>query len=381
MKMEFIKAFEALYPGELATLEERRKVEAAAKYFCGKSLNTEELTLLMSRKQDTPSIAIALPRVFVLGIMPEFAGKALPVNSVSGTGVNLVQGALIGEAMLRPPGEPPAIFPRTFRLPVPARSGGKVTWPKLKEAAPAAEGVIADKAEFAEYGEAVAAWRGDEGAQAQSSEPLFDMDSISACEVSSYTEVSRQLYSRVASSGVEMIEVLRTIFRPAILHKIDEAIIAGNGLNGRPQGYLANANIGVVNRANANQVAHDDLVELEMALPPQYRANAAYVMSNGALKYLRKLKDAQGQPLYPKLGGPTPTLNEYPVIASQRLPALGTAGDVSFGDFSQYICPVEDEFTIAVSTEKKADQGIVCCVAWMNVGGKVVRPRAFSKLN
>jgi HK97 family phage major capsid protein len=45
-------------------------------------------------------------------------------------------------------------------------------------------------------------------------------------------------------------------------------------------------------------ITYDDLVELEHSVDPAYRKNARFMMSDTALKTVKKLKDGIGRPLW-----------------------------------------------------------------------------------
>ncbi|MCX7806717.1 MAG: phage major capsid protein, partial [Planctomycetota bacterium] len=91
---------------------------------------------------------------------------------------------------------------------------------------------------------------------------------------------------------------------------------------------------------------------------------------------------SDGRPLYPELIGNAgkKLLNSYPVIPTQRT-TLGSDGDVIFGDFTHYVCPVEQEVVVARSEHRYIEKGVIVYVVFCQVGGKVVQPRAFTYLD
>jgi HK97 family phage major capsid protein len=86
-------------------------------------------------------------------------------------------------------------------------------------------------------------------------------------------------------------------------------------------------------------ITYDDLVELEHSVDPAYRKNARFMMSDTALKTIKKLKDGIGRPLWMAgLAVKEPdTINAYPYVINQdvAIPAA-SAKSVLFGDFSNY---------------------------------------------
>lgn len=333
------------------------------------SLQESEQSQIFSKSREGDTVVI-LPPIMTPFIMPEISsvfGKSfLTVDSQSG--LNVIQTTLLENGMQQTHSEPASLFALATKIP----TLGEAKWPQLTQETP----TVGDGSEsdFAEVGEALVAWKAD-GAESQQSEAKFEQKRIMPFEVSGYSEFSYALWKR---AGANFPSMLKMFYRAALLHALDQAIILGTGV-GQMKGYLTEAILSA-NRATPNAISYDDLADLESALAPQFRSNAVWVTSKTAFTHLKKKKDSQNRPLFPKLGGPNPTLNEYPVIISQRCPALGTEGDISLGDFSQYVCAVEEDLFINLSAFAKLKQQVVCTLIGMNVGGKVVHPRAFVKL-
>lgn len=114
-------------------------------------------------------------------------------------------------------------------------------------------------------------------------------------------------------------------------------LVSGTG-TGQPTGLVSSATAGVTGAVSAQPViTYDNLVDLEHSVDPAYRLNARYVLSDGALKILRKLKDADGRPLWvpvPAPGFPA-TINGFPytIDNSMAAPAAG-ARSILFGDIA-----------------------------------------------
>lgn len=337
------------------------------------SLEKFEQSKIFSKSREEDSVVV-LPPIMTPYVMPEicavFGKSFLTVDTASG--LNLTQTTLLENGMQQVQSEPASLFALVTKIP----TLGEAKWPQLTQEAPTIPdgGPVASESDFAEVGEALVAWKAD-GAEAQQSEAKFEQKRIKPYEISGYSEFSYALWKR---AGANFPSLLKTFYRAALLHALDQAIILGSGV-GQMTGYLTE-DILSANRAALNAVSYDDLVDLESALAPQFRSNAVWVMSKSVFTHLKKKKDLQNRPLFPKLGGAKPTLNEYPVIISQRCPALGTEGDISLGDFSQYVCAVEEDLFINLSAFAKIRQQVVCTLIGMNVGGKVVHNRAFVKL-
>lgn len=330
------------------------------------------------RKDEDDRVLPVLPRSFAVAMMPELfsMGKALPLTVDQVSPARLIQGQIQDSLFHYPiqaPGEVASLFPLTTHAPA---RGGSAKWPQLDQAE---NGAVGAPDELAEYGCVSVGWEAD-GAEIPGSDFKLKSLDIPAGIVSAYTEFSRTLAQR---SAVDFLKLLQTVFRAAILHKLDYEILNGNGVK-KPKGILQTAGVSEVARAVANQVSYLDLANLEDSMPVALRGEAVWVLSKTAHKYLRKQRagaDNTGDPLYPTLGGKTPTLFNYPVITTSRTPALGTRGDVLFGAFSQYVCAVEEEIGMDVSDQAKLREGVVCAMSRMGVGGKVANLSAFVALD
>lgn len=124
-------------------------------------------------------------------------------------------------------------------------------------------------------------------------------------------------------------------------------LITGTGA-GEPTGVLPGATSGVnvasalwVTRSAANDALfYDSFIDLEHSVDPAYRAgDCRFLLSDTALKVVRKIKDSQNRPLW--LPVPTPgfpaTINGLPYTIDQGMPAVFTnpSTPVLFGNFRE----------------------------------------------
>lgn len=156
----------------------------------------------------------------------------------------------------------------------------------------------------------------------------------------------------------------------------------GTGVS-QPTGIVTAASVGRVGAAGqTTAVIYDDLVELQHSVDPAYRegGNTRFMMHDTSVKSIRKLKDANGRPLWVPdfdqgitlgMGG---TLAGSPVTVNQHMPVMAAnASSILFGDFSYY--KIRDvmaitmfRFTDSVYTTK----GQVGFLAWMRSGGNFI---------
>ncbi|MCX7805708.1 MAG: phage major capsid protein, partial [Planctomycetota bacterium] len=218
--------------------EERAKEEAFMDYFCGKAISDRARDLLRPSAQagwKEAQSGVVVPKRFADAILPErrefgpYRGKALPMVSGANFGNKLFDREF-QKTLLMYPGEDAFLFPRCFHVPT---KFGTVLFPKLTQGAPGAEG---GAEEFAEYGYVACAWTA-EGAEKPGAEPKFEQVTLQTYELAARTEISRTLISR---SAVDIEQLMGVLFRASILHKLDLAIIQGNG-SGKPLGLLNDA--------------------------------------------------------------------------------------------------------------------------------------------
>jgi len=357
--------------------EEAKRVDVFTDFICGKAISDVAMDSFAptSKGWDKGKTGFAIPKSLARVLLPEtrILGKALPLTSVQASPANLFQAELQKQLNMFP-GEAASLFPRTFKIPT---KSGSVIFPELSQGAPGAEGG-AD--EFAEYGSVACAWTA-EGAEKEGTEPVFTQRSMATYELAAKTELSRTLLNR---SIIDMEALLGQLFRAAMLHKIDLAIIKGNGV-GKPEGILQKVGVAAPARTTGATVKYADLVNLEYAIAPQFRAGANWIVADGAAKALELLVDGNQRPLFatqndslstgPKLG----KIKGYTAIPTQRT-TLGAAGDLIFGEIGQYACPVEQEIVMLRSEHEKMSKGVIVFVIFAQIGGKVMQNRAFSKL-
>lgn len=114
-------------------------------------------------------------------------------------------------------------------------------------------------------------------------------------------------------------------------------LVSGTG-TGQPTGLVSSATAGVTGAVSAQPaITYDNLIDLEHSIDPAYRMNARYVMSDGALKIIRKLKDGDDRPLWvpvPAPGFPA-TINGHPYSIDNSMAApLAAARSIIFGDIA-----------------------------------------------
>jgi HK97 family phage major capsid protein len=188
------------------------------------------------------------------------------------------------------------------------------------------------------------------GESETASDTSFDLTQISmtAKKMLMLTTESREILS---DSNIDFANYVVNIFGRAMAYYEDYYFLRGNGTT-QPSGVIADTEVATVNRAVANQVSYADVISMFYELKPQFRKNAIWVGGTDVIEYVDSLVDATtGRPLWSdsmKEGTP-PTLKGRPFIETEKVPALGTKGDLSFVDFSWYYIGDREGVTVDVS--------------------------------
>ena len=177
----------------------------------------------------------------------------------------------------------------------------------------------------------------EEEAQIPESDDSFGQITLSAHKVGCMIKISSEL---LHDSAFDMAAYIAHEFGRRVGAAEEEAILSGDG-NHKPFGLLHDtqgAQVGVT-AAAATALTADELIDLQHSLKSGYRRNAVFVMNDGTIKLLRKLKDGNGNFLWqPNVlyGQPDMLLNTR-VLTSNYMP-LPTAGNkaILYGDMSYY---------------------------------------------
>lgn len=134
----------------------------------------------------------------------------------------------------------------------------------------------------------------------------------------------------------------------------------------QPKGVVAAAYSNVTSEA-ATGVTYNDLVNLEHSVDPAYRPGASWMFADSTLKVIKKLKDANGIPLWqPSISQTSPaSILGYPYVINQDMAAATTGQkSVLFGDFKSFV--VRDVMGIQVLrlVERFAEIGQVAYLAF-----------------
>ena len=193
------------------------------------------------------------------------------------------------------------------------------------------------------FGGILAYWTEETGTKT-SSEPKWGNCKLSAHELSGYTRASNSL---IADSAIALEAFLKRGFGEAWAYYEDDAFINGNGV-GQPLGILnSGALISVTRQANTI-VRYNDLVNLYSRMFPESRSKAVWFLNHEVLPQIMvagagNVAQASGHNLIwinrnqgaaEAIPG---TIFGRPFFVTEKMAALGSAGDIGFFDISYYI--------------------------------------------
>lgn len=195
----------------------------------------------------------------------------------------------------------------------------------------------------------------------------------------SHTYSSRviRLPNQVIQDAVISIEeLIAELMGERLGRIINRHLTVGDGAS-KPFGVVTRAGAGA-SAASATGIASDDFINLEESLEPAYAVNASYMISRGAFRLARLLKDSSGRPLWMPAAtstfanGAPGTINNRPYWVNTHMaaPASGVRSTL-FGDFRKYIYRTVGGMSMIRMGERYADQNQTGYVAFMRADGNM----------
>lgn len=182
-------------------------------------------------------------------------------------------------------------------------------------------------------------------------EPAFKQMELKAHELSGYA-VSSNVLLQDAFFGLE--KFLMKLFSQAIAWYEDYAFLQGNGV-GKPIGIINAKAFTTVTRAGANKIAYSDVASMMSKFLPASQKRGCWVCNVNALGQLLQMADAANRVVWipvsggAQMGAPGNLLG-LPVYFTEKLPALGTAGDIILVDPSLYV--IGDRMMIEIAASE-----------------------------
>ena len=218
------------------------------------------------------------------------------------------------------------VFPRARKIPGSRRS---LRVPVLDQT-----GTPAANYKIEYYGGVYAHWTEEAGSKTEV-EPDFKQLELVAHKLAGYTQASDEL---VSDSMVPVDALLRQLFGGAVRFRRDYAYLRGTGI-GQPLGILNSGALLTTPRDVANQVSANDIHSMLSIFLPTSIGNPStmWVASPSTMEFLLGLGDGTNYIWQPDAKGGIPMyLYGIPLMFSEKLPWIGTQGDILLADFSYY---------------------------------------------
>lgn len=190
------------------------------------------------------------------------------------------------------------------------------------------------------YGGVTGYWT-EEGAQFVASNVRFGRVTLTARKLTAYTEVPNELFT---DSIISLEALINEVFPEAIAWFEDIAFMNGNGV-GQPKGWLrAEAAISVTAEFGqaAGSLLWENIVKMYARMLPSSLNRAVWIANINTFPELATMAlsvGTGGAPVWINNGvsGPPVTILGRPVIFTEKVPALGSAGDINFVDLGYYL--------------------------------------------
>lgn len=178
----------------------------------------------------------------------------------------------------------------------------------------------------------------DTNIESLATQPKFGKVNLNVNKLIGYTEAYEDL---TRDSFTAIGPLLQGIFGESIAFEEDYGFLNYDGV-GKPLGILKAPCRCTVSRSTASQVHTTDVVTMLSRFCGKLD-NAVWLANQTVLPYIYTLRDAAGNYIWMpgasgNISGRSPgTLYGIPLIITEKVPALGTEGDLILADFSQYL--------------------------------------------
>lgn len=206
---------------------------------------------------------------------------------------------------------------------------------------------------------------------------------LSSKKLAVYTACSRE----VSQDGVDFGKQVSVALQQAISWYLDDAFINGSGA-GQPLGILNSPSLIEVAAESgqaAGSIVYGNLAKMFSRLHPSCVARSVWICNNSCIPELLTLSQpvGTGGAPYPVLTGTTGSFSMLtrPVLFTEKVPALGSKGDIILVDLSRYAVGMRQQIAIDVSNapqwlEDKIDMRVI-----VRCDGQATWPEAVTPKN
>lgn len=219
-----------------------------------------------------------------------------------------------------------------------------------------------------QHGGIVASWTEEAGQKAET-QPAFRQINLVAHKLVCYTEVSDELLADEAVGLVSMFTG-QMGFSGAIRWEEEWTFLRGTGA-GQPLGVLNAAATITWPRAAAGAIG---IVDIFNMLAHHHGDNPTWHITRAAMPQLLALNGPAANPSYVFIpnarDGAPGTLFGFPIFYTEKLPTLGTAGDILLADWSYYLIGDRQATTIDSSMHFRFQHDLTAWRAVHRVDGQ-----------
>jgi HK97 family phage major capsid protein len=182
-------------------------------------------------------------------------------------------------------------------------------------------------------------------------EPTFKQMELKAWELSGYS-VSSNVLLQDSAFGLERF--LMSLFGQALAWYEEYAFLQGNGV-GKPMGILNCAAKINVTRNTSTTVKYVDVATMWSKLLPKSWGSAIWIFNPSVIPQLLQLQDGASRAIFISIDSgatknPNWALLGRPAFPTEKLPALGTNGDLMLIDPSMYV--IGDRMSIEIAASE-----------------------------
>jgi len=188
--------------------------------------------------------------------------------------------------------------------------------------------------------------------------PGFDKVQLEAKQLGAFIPIPISLLD---DAVIDFGQLIADLIRECIGKEIDRVGIAGKVASGDPFNGLLNSTGVLVKAMNAGEVSMnkfnaDYLLDLQDLIPEGAEEDESYLFAKSVFNYLRKAKDADGQPVFERpTDGEAGSIYNKPYFKTNRMPAYSAAAQPSkrfvlHGDWKRWaLFGMRKELVIATS--------------------------------
>lgn len=226
------------------------------------------------------------------------------------------------------------------------------------------------------FGGVLAYWTA-EAASKDASKPTFGQMELTPHKLAGITYTSNEL---LADSAIALEPLIKRMFGSAWGYYEDDAFINGTGV-GQPLGILNCNCLKTVFRNTVNRVFFEDLREMYACMLGPSHPYAVWVVNPGVLPDLIGMISGDAAPaaashpiwISREMGATKPipgAIFGRPFFISEKMPSLGTQGDIGYFDMRYYFIFDRQPLTIDVSTHVAFTTDETCWRFVLRVAGQ-----------